>query len=160
MNYQVMYKGQDDASDSLQHWKYKYKKRVNGKWRYYYDDSRARKNGSNPGKAPTSYKPESFGKWEQTSFGSRKGYVDSNGIFYEGDYDTARQTKWEREFKAIGVKTEVERAKSQYNGSVRKKIDDVIDSVTELRDLGKETINKGRNAAADILDKLSKKIRT
>ena len=37
MNYRVRYTGRDDASNSLQHWKYKYKKRVNGKWRYFYD---------------------------------------------------------------------------------------------------------------------------
>ena len=30
----------------IQHWKYAYKKKVNGKWRYYYDNSNKQKNDS------------------------------------------------------------------------------------------------------------------
>lgn len=27
------------SNEELYHWKYKYKKKINGKWRYYYDDT-------------------------------------------------------------------------------------------------------------------------
>lgn len=39
MQCRVVYSGREemDNKSSLTHWKYKYKKRVNGKWRYYYD---------------------------------------------------------------------------------------------------------------------------
>ena len=147
----------------LMHWKYVKREKVGDKWKYYYDDNKARANGINSGKAPESYKPERFEKWEQTNFGSKRGYVDSKGIFYEGDYDAARQAKWEYEFKRTGVKTEVERAKSQYNGSSRKKIGDSMDNLSDLGrepiDNGKNVIDKGKNAVANLLDKLSKELR-
>ena len=140
------------------------KPKKNGdKWKYYYDDKKKKKNGSNPGKVPESYKPDRFEKWEETTLGSKKGYVDSKGIFYEGNYDTARQSKWEHEFRNAGVKAEVERAKAQYNNSVRKKIDDGVDAISDLGALtisnGKHVIDTGKKAVANILDKISKKLR-
>ena len=147
----------------LMHWKYTKREKIGDKWKYYYDDDAARKNGSNPGKVPESYKPDRFEKWEETTLGSKKGYVDSKGIFYEGNYDTARQSKWEHEFRNAGVKAEVERAKAQYNNSVRKKVDDGMDAISDLGVLaisnGKNVIDTGKKAVANILDKISKKLR-
>lgn len=42
-------------TNSLQHWKYVKKKKVNGKWRYYYDDSYLKEAESNYKKAETDY---------------------------------------------------------------------------------------------------------
>ena len=36
----------------LMHWKYTKREKIGDKWKYYYDDDAARKNGSNPGKVP------------------------------------------------------------------------------------------------------------
>lgn len=144
----------------LYHWKYTKREWHNGKWRYYYDEEAVEKAVSKIGNAPPHYKPY----LKPSTYINKKGFVDENGLFWEGDYETARQKKWKTlDAKEAIVNAEKARAQSQYNSSVKKKIDDVAEDVvsgaTKIKNVASSTIDKGKKAVANILDGLADKLR-
>ena len=57
------------------------------------------KSALNAGKAPDSFKPEKYGNFKEYNLNGEKGYIDSDNEFFAGDYETARQKKWEKEYQ-------------------------------------------------------------
>lgn len=140
----------------LMHWKYVKREKVGDKWKYTYKDD---KKTSTTGKISNvdvsdleieSYRPELFGKWEKTTFGNKYGYVDDNGLFYEGDYETAKRAKFDREWinNSLKVQEAVNKAKTNSIG-------DAIDSAKKgISDALNKTSNKVENTINTAKDKL------
>ena len=140
----------------LMHWKYIKREKVGDKWKYTYKDE---KKTSTTGKTSNvdisdleieSYRPELFGKWEKTTFGNKHGYVDGNGLFYEGDYETAKRAKFDREWinNSLKVQEAVNKAKTNSIG-------DAIDSAKKsISDALNKTSNKVENTINTAKDKL------
>ena len=140
----------------LMHWKYIKREKVGDKWKYTYKDD---KKASTTGKTSNvkvsdleieSYRPELFGKWEKTTFGNKHGYVDDNGLFYEGDYETAKRAKFDREWinNSLKVKAAVDKAKTN---SIRDAVDSAKKSISDALDKTSDKVENTINTAKDKL---------
>lgn len=135
------------------HHKYirKYKSKKSGKYVYVYD-------GKSDDDIPDAYKPD----MKPSSMGSRKGYV-YNGIFYEGDYKTARKKAYEFDLKANQAKVEKAledyRSNSTLRGKVGQAVEDIANSIESIPEATSEVVSKGRNFIANILESAADKIR-
>ena len=140
----------------LMHWKYVKREKVGDKWKYTYKDD---KKTSTTGKTSNvkvsdleieSYRPELFGKWEKTTFGNKHGYVDDNGLFYEGDYETAKRAKFDREWinNSLKVKAAVDKAKTN---SIRDAVDSAKKSISDALDKTSDKVENTINTAKDKL---------
>lgn len=78
----VRRKGEPEFSDELKHWKYIKKKKVNGKWRYYYDDSELSK--FDRGATVTTEKINKYG----TKVTKTTKYEQTDDLFDKGNQST------------------------------------------------------------------------
>lgn len=157
-----------DYNNYLMHRSHKYikRERVNGQWRYYYPGDNVT-NGNNREdkkrlllRVPDAYKPKKF---EPTTYLGKPAYLDERGHAYVGDYETALANKYKMDLKFANAKMESALKETQYNNSIQRRIDDTVKDITSaakyVSNVGKTTVNRGRNTVANLLDKLEKKIR-
>lgn len=129
----------DEFSDEMYHWKYIKKKKVNGKWRYYYDikDALGYDERQQAGQAVYDYN-----RAIENAEGYRKIQNDPGRTKH---YSQAKMDQKDKAVKESGIKAN--RAVQKYYKTPLGKIDRLDDK-----------IDSGRKAVAKLLNKLATKI--
>lgn len=168
-------------NNELYHWKYKSRKKVNGKWRYEYDTPKSSSNRNtkvtltdNTGykktkvvnsngdqvrrsyvtnKVPDAYKPN----LKKSSYAGKNGYVNNEGIFFSGNYESARKQSYDWDIKQADSKAKSQLKEQQYRSSVKRHVDDVVKdakrTAKKVSDFSQKQIDKGKSW---LIKKLSK----
>lgn len=137
-------------NNELYHWKYKSRKKVNGKWRYEYDTKKVSTNRSG---VPEAYKPN----LKKSTYAGRNGYTNDKGLFFAGDYESARKQSYEWDLKQADSKAKSQLKEQQYRSSAKRHVDDAIkdakNTAKKISYFSQKQIDKGRNW---LIKKLSK----
>ena len=137
-------------NNELNHWKYKSRKKVNGKWRYEYDTKKVSTNRSG---VPEAYKPN----LKKSTYAGRNGYINDKGLFFAGDYESARKQSYEWDLKQADSKAKSQLKEQQYRSSVKRHVDDVVKdakkTAKKVSDFSQKQIDKGKSW---LIKKLSK----
>ena len=154
----MYYRGDNDWWDfqSLQHWKYIYKKKINGKWRYYYDIGKPGVNvagGSNKPDGPNS-NIRSYSKLEDI-LGKDEKDAYARSIIQN------RRAKEEAEARPSGTRAELQERSNKVN-STAKAVSEAADRYykTPIGMLDKldDKIDAGRKFIANLFTKAAKAI--
>ena len=151
--------------------KYISRKWQNGRWVYEYDYNRNRNgnhisNNSLPktnkvintasnekSSVPDAYKPNLK---PDTLYGKNdKGYTNSDGMFFRGDYESARKQSYEYDLKKANGKAQEQLKEQNYRKSAKRHIDDVKKDIKKynkkVSSLSKKIINNGKKKVAKFL---------
>lgn len=138
------------TSDDLQHWKYVKKKKVNGKWRYYYDikDAIGLDELATYNKAKTVYDAAASKRAETKNAVNRFERKSRNYSYKEYDYKKAHElyssaTYWKETAYKRG---------QEYMSARRAVLKTPMAGVV----IAKETISKGKQAVDNLLKKTLK----
>ena len=159
-----------DPEEYIQHssksHKYLYKKVVNGKMRYFYDVGKAGfKNGNT-----------NIGKDGQSTDSNVRGYTKFEDLIGKDERDARDRavTQYERSEERLknvhhmtadelirkNIRVEAVNDENRYLGEEAiRKIDDFSKTPLGKLEAAQETIQKGKNAVADFLEKMAKKLR-
>ena len=141
--------------------KYISRKWQNGRWVYEYDyNSNGNRMGNNSlsktnrvrstsvtkkSSVPDAYQPNLK---PDTLYGKNdKGYTNSDGMFFRGDYESARKQSYEYDLKKANGKAQKQLEEQNYMKSTKRHIDDA----KKVSSLSKKTINKGKKKVAKFL---------
>lgn len=149
--------------------KYISRKWQNGRWVYEYDYNRNGNRMSNnslqktnkvintasnkKSSVPDAYKPNLK---PDTLYGKNdKGYTNSDGMFFRGDYESARKQSYEYDLKKANGKAQEQLKEQNYRKSAKRHIDDVKKDIKKynkkVSSLSKKTINNGKKKVAKFL---------
>lgn len=137
----------------LMHRSHKYidkHKSKSGNWIYVYDKSKASRNRNIIKKdktynndVPDEYQP----KMKKTDYAGRQGYVNEYGIFFDGDYETARAKMYEWDLKIADAKMKQQKEEQSYKGRAKRKINNFLRST-----FSEDTAEKTRNAVENVIN--------
>lgn len=139
-------------NSELMHRNHKYisRKWKNGRWVYEYEMPKK--------KVPNEYKPE----LKKTMYGNSVGYVNKDGLFFRGDYETARNKSYEYDLKKAEAKAQSQLREQNYRKSAKRHVDDTVrdisNGVKKVSSFSKSTIDKGRKKVASFLRSFANKI--
>lgn len=160
------YTNPDDFIQHSKSHKYLYKKVVNGKMRYYYDVGKAGfKNGNT-----------NIGKDGQSTDSNVRGYTKFEDLIGKDERDARDRAvqQYERSKERYervidmpisdlirnNIHLEDEFSKQRWDGvAASKKIDEFSKTPLGKLEAAQDTIQKGKNAVADFLEKMAKKLR-
>ena len=149
--------------------KYISRKWQNGRWVYEYDyNSNGNRMGNNSlsktnrvrstsvtkkSSVPDAYQPNLK---PDTLYGKNdKGYTNSDGMFFRGDYESARKQSYEYDLKKANGKAQKQLEEQNYMKSTKRHIDDAKKDIKKgakkVSSLSKKTINKGKKKVAKFL---------
>lgn len=140
----------------LMHRSHKYidnHKTKSGNWIYVYDKSKASRNIIKKDKTynndvPDEYQP----KMKKTDYAGRQGYVNEYGIFFDGDYETARAKMYEWDLKIADTKMKQQKEEQSYKDRVKRKINNFLRST-----FSEDTAKKTRNAVEKVINNVKDK---
>ena len=143
-------------NDELMHRSHKYisRKWKNGRWVYKYKYNKIGNNTNEKSREiPKEYKPSLT---KSTLYGKNdKGYTNSDGVFFRGNYESARRQAYEYDLKKSNAKMQSQLKEQNYRNSVKRHVDDVGKDITtgveKVSSLSKKTIDKGRKRVAKFL---------
>ena len=156
--------------------KYISRKWQNGRWVYEYDyNSNGSRMGNNSlsktnqvrsayvtkkSSVPDAYQPNLK---PDTLYGKNdKGYTNSDGMFFRGDYESARKQSYEYDLKKANGKAQEQLKEQNYRKSAKRHIDDVKKDIKKynkkVSSLSKKTINNGKKKVAKFLREAADKI--
>ena len=153
--------------------KYISRKWQNGRWvyEYEYDYNRNRnRNGISNNSLPKTNNTVSNKKRSvpdaynpnlkpDTLYGKNdKGYTNNDGMFFRGDYESARKKSYEYDLKKANGKAQEQLKEQNYRKSVKRHIDDVKKDIKKVSSLSKKTINNGKKKVAKFLREVSNKL--
>ena len=82
--------------------------------------------------------------------------VDENGYSFKGTREEARQKKYQWDLQQAKLKQKDAQEKAQYNGSLKKKIDDTGKDIEKaakyVSKVSKDTVDKGKKFLAGLFD--------
>lgn len=111
---------------------------------------------------PEGYNPAAFGEWKPSTLGGKKGFVDENGIFYEGDSKTATKKKYNHDLLRKDREIRTQLAERRRKKSISYKVDQLVEdakvSKKRLGDVSKNMVNNGRNKVAELLRSAADKL--
>lgn len=163
-------------SRSNRNHKYISRKWRNGRWVYEYDYNYNRNGNRNrmsnnslpktnkvsntssnkKSSVPDAYKPNLK---PDTLYGKNdKGYTNSDGMFFRGDYESAKKQSYEYDLKKANGKAQEQLKEQNYRKSAKRHIDDVKKDIKKVSSLSKKTINKGKKKVAKFLREAADKI--
>lgn len=123
-------------SDELYHWKYATKKKVNGKWRYYYDDT-------GKGKPKKGLSINDMGRYKVTQFGNTSYSVGRFGEEVSKDvYDHGGETLL---YNGEPVKDIAKRKSGEAKKSVSKSRKIMSEKIKDLSKTASKQISKGKS---------------
>lgn len=149
--------------------KYISRKWQNGRWVYEYDYNRngnrmvnnslpktnqvSRTSVTKKSTVPDAYQPNLK---PDTLYGKNdKGYTNSDGMFFRGDYESARKQSYEYDLKKANGKAQKQLEEQNYRKSTKRHIDDVKKDIKKgakkVSSLSKKTINNGKKKVAKFL---------
>lgn len=172
--YDNQYSGRCLDDDSLQHWKYIKREKVNGKWRYWYENDKKKSKvitvqpfkdvvGTREVLTNTKARPKYDNSANVTIVESPK----RSGVFEDFEMVTDVKTDaygnktytYKKPGKLVGHATTIKTNGKPLSESNLFKTDNKVAGSSKLKDISKTIIENGKNAVADMLDKMADRLR-